>query len=226
MSLLAPSLQAVLFDLDGTLVDSAPDLAAAVDALLAELALPLAGQARVTGWVGNGARRLVQRALAWAEHGGDESAVSDARLDDALQRFMIHYEGNLSRASCLYPGVAETLDKLRLCGFRLAVVTNKPMRFVPPLLASLGIGRHFGLVLGGDSLPVRKPAPEPLLHCAAHWRLAPTECLMVGDSLNDLIAAERAGMPAVAVSYGYHQGADLRSTGALAVIDALPELLG
>ena len=226
MSLLQPHTRAVLFDLDGTLLDSAPDLACAVDATLLDFGHPPAGAERVADWVGNGARALVARALAHAGGLPGEDAVDAALLDRAQQAFLGHYQRHLAVHSRLYPGVEDTLDKLRLCGFALAVVTNKPGRFVPPLLSHFGIGRHFGLVLGGDALPEKKPAPAPLLHCAQAFGLAPSECLMVGDSSADVSAARAAGMPVVCVSYGYNRGRDVAELGPDAVIHHLAELLG
>lgn len=226
MTLIGPDIQALLFDLDGTLLDSVPDLAGAVDAMLEGLGHSPAGVERTAAWVGNGARLLVARALAHADGLAGEGDVPETLLDRAQQDFLRHYEQRLAVHSTLYPAVAETLDKLRLCGFRLAVVTNKPGRFVPPLLAHFGIGRHFQLVLGGDALPEKKPSPEPLLHCARHFGLAPSQCLMVGDSRTDVAAARAAGMQVVCVSYGYNHGGDVADCTPDAVLNSLAELLG
>ncbi len=226
MSLIGPHIQALLFDLDGTLLDSVPDLASALDATLADAGHAPAGLALAAAWVGNGARLLVARALAHALGLASVEQVPEPQLDHALARFLEHYQQRLAVHSQLYPGVADTLDKLRLCGFKLAVVTNKPGRFVPPLLAHFGIGRHFQLVLGGDALPEKKPSPEPLLHCARQFALSPEQCLMVGDSRTDINAARAAGMPVVCVSYGYNHGRDVAEYAPDAVIDGLAELLG
>lgn len=208
---------AVLFDLDGTLVDSATDIAEAVNRLLEELGLARVPEATIRGWIGEGARKLLATALA---HAG-----SDLEADALFERFMVHYADTLLLAPALYPDVVETLDALRADGVRLAVCTNKPVRFVPPLLDALGIADRFEAVVGGDSLAWRKPDARPLLHLADIFGRTPAECLMVGDSETDFAAAQAAGMPVVLVSYGYPRDFDLRTANAVAVIDRFDALL-
>jgi phosphoglycolate phosphatase len=214
------AVKAVLFDLDGTLVDSAPDLARAVDATLLELDRAPAGEARVREWVGNGAQRLLKRALT-----GQMEAEPPAELfERAMPRFFHHYEANLCIDSVLYVGVREGLQRLRRQGLQLAVVTNKPGRFVSPLLSALDIGEDFAVLVGGDTLAEKKPHPAPLLHAAKQLGQSPAQTLMVGDSRNDVLAARRAQMPVICVPYGYNHGEDIRRTEPDAVVEDLCEL--
>lgn len=213
--------RAVLFDLDGTLVDSVPDLCAAVNQALAGLGRVPLSEAEVRGYVGDGARSLLARALS-RNVAGDADATL---VERAWGPFMTAYEAQLCRRSQLYPGVAETLRELHGEGYRLGVVTNKPLRFVAPLLAHLGVLDCFGVCLGGDSLPQRKPDPAPLVHAMAALEATATATAMVGDSLNDIRAGQAAGCLVIAVSYGYNHGLDLRQVGAAAVIDRMDDLM-
>ncbi|MFZ7096041.1 phosphoglycolate phosphatase [Luteimonas dalianensis] len=208
---------AVLFDLDGTLVDSASDIAEAVNRMLAEQGLGPADEALVRSWIGEGSRMLLETAL---EHFG-----SSASAEVLMERFMLHYGDCLLRSPRLYPGVAETLAELDRRGVSMAVCTNKPERFVAPMLEHMGIAGRFAGVVGAGTLPERKPHPRPLLHLAERMRVEPGRCLMVGDSQTDFLAGQAAGMPVVLVSYGYARGFDLRAAGALAVIDRFQDLL-
>ncbi|NTV13309.1 MAG: phosphoglycolate phosphatase [Desulfobulbaceae bacterium] len=220
MSLNFTATEMVLFDLDGTLVNSLPDLAYCVDEMMRQLGLPPPGLEPVGCWVGNGVERLVKRALT-----GDFSAEPAAPLfARALPLFLELYGVNHSRNSRLYPEAKATLAWLQARKIPLGCVTNKAARFTLPLLTSLEIDHLFALVLCGDSLPEKKPHPLPLLTAAEHFRVKPANCLMVGDSLNDIQAARAAGFPVVAVSYGYNHGLDIRQAGPDAVIDNLREL--
>lgn len=210
----------VLVDLDGTLVDSVPDLAFCVDEMMVALGMPRRGEPSVRQWVGNGVQRLVERALVDDVDGMPDQAL----FDRALPIFMALYSENTSRRSHLYDGVIEGLDYLRRSGFRLACVTNKPEQFTLPLLADLGIADHFELVVSGDSLPKRKPDPLPLLYAAEQLGFDPHECLMIGDSRSDVKAARAAGFQIVCMSYGYNHGEDIRNYGPEAVIDSMTEL--
>ncbi|MFW5454539.1 phosphoglycolate phosphatase [Thioalkalivibrio sulfidiphilus] len=212
----------VLIDLDGTLVDSVPDLAFCVDAMMRELGLPERGEAAVRQWVGNGVERLVQRALINAVDGDPEPS----EFQRALPVFMRLYKDNTSGRSCLYPGVREGLDYLKRTGLRLACVTNKAEQFTLPLLRDMGILDDFELVVSGDTLPVKKPDPAPLLHAASKLGVTPGESLMVGDSRSDVKAARAAGFPIVCVSYGYNHGEDIRNYSPDAVIDRLDQIQG
>ena len=224
----------VAFDLDGTLIDSVPDLALAVDAALADLDLPAAGEARVRDWVGNGSLVLMERALKnapplravpGASPDGASQAVDTTLLERAHAAFLAHYGRDPGAHTRLYPGVRECLDALRERGLPLALVTNKPQAFIAPLLEGLGLYEHFALCLGGDSLPEKKPHPAPLLHLASHFDLAPSRCLMVGDSRHDIAAGRAAGFRTLAVPYGYNHGEPVRECGPDGVVESLAELV-
>ncbi|RFA31227.1 phosphoglycolate phosphatase [Alkalilimnicola ehrlichii] len=209
-----------LFDLDGTLVDSVPDLAVAIDRMLADFRRAPAGEEKVRTWVGNGSKNLVKRALSGALDG----EVPTDLLEDALARFFVHYEATLCIHSRLYEGVAEGVAQLQADGYAMAVVTNKPARFAKPLLEALGIDGCFSAIIGGECLPQKKPHPAPLLHTAELIGCVPAETLMVGDSVNDIEAARRANMPVVCVPYGYNHGKDIRDFKPDVVINGVHEL--
>ncbi|TBU76398.1 phosphoglycolate phosphatase [Phytopseudomonas daroniae] len=211
----------VMFDLDGTLVDSVPDLATAVDRMLIELGRVPAGVEQVREWVGNGARVLVRRALAGdIEH----SAVDDADADVALARFLDIY-ADCHDLTVLYPGVHELLEALSTAAVELAVVTNKPERFVAPLLEQVGLGGYFRWIIGGDTLPQQKPDPAALLQVMQLAGVTAAQSLFVGDSRNDVLAARAASVPCVAVSYGYNHGRPVAEEEPNLVVDSLAELL-
>lgn len=209
-----------MFDLDGTLVDSVPDLAAAVDRMLLALGREPAGLERVRLWVGNGARVLVRRALAG---GLDHAGVDEALSERALALFMDAYADNHALTR-VYPGAVETLERLRAEGVALALITNKPARFLPELLADKGLDGYFQWQVGGDTLPQQKPDPAALLWVMAQAGVAPHEALFVGDSRNDVRAARAAGVPCVALSYGYNHGEPIALERPARVIDDLREL--
>src|SRR5690348_10597737 len=208
--------QAILFDLDGTLVDSVPDLATAVNGLLAELGRPALGLAQVTSMVGDGAAALVERALA-------ANGATATPLRAALDRFLALYEADPTRLTRPYPGVPAVLDELAAAGWRLGVCTNKPERATRAVLAGLDLERFFAVVLGGDSGPTRKPDPGPLLTALGRLGSAPGAAAMVGDHRNDVIAAQAAGMPVVFARYGYG-AATLANLNPDAAIDRFAEL--
>lgn len=215
----------LLFDLDGTLADSGPDIAAALDATLLQMQLPAAGEAAVRSWIGNGAAMLLRRALAAATDCPSQQ-LPEALLQIGLDAFFVHYEVHCCRATALYPGVAEALEGLQERGISMACVTNKPARFTNPVLRYLGLEAFFPVALCGDSLAQKKPDPAPLLAASRGLGLALPDCVMVGDSVADVGAARNAGIPVIAVSYGYSQGIDAADLGADAVVDNLLELLG
>lgn len=210
----------VVIDLDGTLVDTAPDITEAANRMLRDLGLPERDPAAVAGWIGNGVSRLVKRALT----GEMESEPDEAQYEQAYALFLRHYEANLTRQSRPFPGVAEGLEWLKGQGFVLVCITNKAERFTLPLLKALGLDKHFALVLSGDSLPRQKPDPLPLQHACRHFGVAPSEGVLVGDSGNDVRAARAAGMPVICVDYGYNHGHDIRAEQPDAVISSLVEL--
>ncbi|WP_414154675.1 phosphoglycolate phosphatase [Pseudomonas sp. BNK-43-a] len=211
----------VMFDLDGTLIDSVPDLAAAVDRMLLELGRPAAGLDAVRQWVGNGAEVLVRRALA----GGIEHDAVDAQLAErALALFMGAY-GESHELTVVYPGVRDTLRWLRKQGVEMALITNKPERFVGPLLDQMKIGRYFRWIIGGDTLPQKKPDPAALLFVMKMAGIAPEQSLFVGDSRSDVQAARAAGVKSVGLTYGYNHGRPIDEESPSLVLDDLRLLL-
>ena len=218
MAMPAPRLAMV--DLDGTLVDSVPDLAYCVDEMMGQLGLPRRGEARVRQWVGNGVERLVRRALLNDLEGEPEASLFDRAYPVFLELYSIH----TSERSRLFPGAREGLAFLKWLGVRLGCVTNKAARFTEPLLRDLGVYDEFELVISGDSLPRKKPDPLPLLHAADHFGVKPQQALLVGDSISDVTAARAAGFAVVCVSYGYNHGLDIRTANPDAVVDSIAEL--
>jgi len=210
----------ILIDVDGTLVDSVPDLAYCVDELMKALGRPVHGEAKVRNWVGNGVERLVRRALI----GQLDGEPPDADYARAYPIFLELYAENTSKRSRLYPGIREGIDWLKSQGYLLGCVTNKAAQFTLPLLQDLGVRDDFAIVVSGDTLPVKKPDPAPLLHAAQHFGVTPAESLMVGDSVSDVKAARAAGFQIVCMSYGYNHGVDIRTANPDAVIDSLVEL--
>jgi len=212
----------VLIDVDGTLVDSVPDLAWCVDEMMKQLDMPLRGEAKVREWVGNGVERLVRRALIDKLDGEPD----DALFNKAYPIYLELYAENTSKRSVLYPGVKEGLAYLKRAGYRLGCVTNKAAQFTIPLLKDLGIHDDFAIVVSGDTLPVKKPDPGPLLHVASHFGVSPASSTMIGDSVSDVKAARAAGFQIICMSYGYNHGMDIREAGPDAVIDSMAELEG
>lgn len=207
----------VLIDLDGTLVDSVPDLAWCIDEMMAELGLPRRGEDQVRLWVGNGVERLVERALA----GSIDGKSDDALFERALSRFLQLYNDALCERSFLYPGVQQALEFLRETGVKTGVVTNKISRFTLPMLHKLGIHDHFDTVICGDMVERKKPDPQALLKAAEEFGIDPVNCLMMGDSRSDVKAARAAGFGIICVSYGYNHGEDISDYQPDAVVDSL-----
>ena len=210
----------ILIDVDGTLVDSVPDLAYCVNSMMRELGMPEHGEASIRDWVGNGVERLVRRALI----GELEGEPQEALFRRAYPLFLDCYAVNTSARSTLYPGVREGLDELRTRGYVLGSVTNKAGQFTVPLLKDLGIYEDFAVVVAGDTLDKKKPDPEPLFYAAEQMGVSPADCMMVGDSISDIKAARAAGFQIVCVPYGYNHGNDIREGKPDAVIDSLAHL--
>jgi phosphoglycolate phosphatase len=213
--------RAALFDLDGTLIDSAHGIAGAVNETLAELGHARAEHAVVLEWIGEGARILLHRAL---RHAGDDVPDGPA-FDDRFALLMRHYADSLPQQARAYAGAAEALRGLRARGVKVALCTNKPERFIAPLFDTLDWHPLFDGIVGGDTLPQCKPQALPLRHLADTFDVAVGDCLMVGDSRTDADAARAAGMPLVLVDYGYHRGFDVHAAGAMAVTGDLRTLL-
>ncbi len=214
--------KAIFFDLDGTLVDSVPDLATAVDSMMRQLNMPERGQARVRDWVSDGAEELIKRALSNSMAG----EVAPELLARARPLFYQAYRECLGEGSQLYPGVAEGLVQLRQRGVPLACVTNKQAELARPLLQSLGILEYFDQLVGGECVQNKKPAPDALLKAAERMGISVGDGLMVGDSINDIRAARNAGCPVVCLPYGYNYGNDIRNDGPDRVIERMTELPG
>ena len=211
--------KAVTIDLDGTLADTIPDLAAAANMMLRELGRPALAVERLRDFVGKGIPKLVERSLADSVDG---AAPADL-MARALPVFERHYAGVNGKHSVLYPGVEEGLQALQAMRLPLACVTNKSGRFTTPLLEQLGIAHFFEQVVAGDTLPQKKPDPAQLLHACRGFGIAPGEMLMIGDSVNDALAARAAGCPVFCVTYGYNEGRDVRELDVDAIVPSLIE---
>ncbi|WP_224554627.1 phosphoglycolate phosphatase [Pectobacterium versatile] len=214
------AIRGLAFDLDGTLVHSAPGLAAAIDQALVAQSLPAAGEARVATWIGNGADVMVERALRWA---GVEPTA--ARLQETRERFDSYYAQTVDSGSTLFPQVKETLAQLAQQGIPMAVVTNKPTPFVAPLLAGLGISDYFSLIIGGDDVIVKKPHPAPLYLVLGKLGLRASELLFIGDSRNDIQAAQAASCRSVGMTYGYNYGEAIELSQPDVVLDRFADIL-
>lgn len=197
----------LLFDLDGTLVDSAPDLALAINRTLTDLNKSEFPQETVRGWVGNGAKVLTERALSGSSIINKD--LDPSVVNDALAIFLAHYQQCLCVNSTLYNDVQSGLLTLKQAGFRLAIITNKPEKFIQPILDGLDIGNLFELLIGGDTLPERKPHPAPLYLALKQLNVSAEQCVMIGDSKNDILAAQAAEMASVGLTYGYNYGEDI-----------------
>lgn len=210
------SLKAVLFDLDGTLVDSVPGLTEAVNGVLVELGGEPCGEDQVRIWVGNGPQKLIERAL--------EFRAIKLPSEQALERFRHYYQQTLGNAVC-YSGVREGLAQLKNAGLKLACVTNKSSHYTEPFLRQLELADSFDEVLCGDEVDRPKPDPQSLHILCDRFGIHASEAIMVGDSVNDLIPAEKINMPRIAVSYGYHQNKPLEVHSPLLISDNFPAVI-
>ena len=211
---------AVLFDLDGTLLDTIPDLYEAARRMLAELGEPTRSLDEVTRFVGKGIPNLVQRCLT-----DGRSQRDAASLDAAVAVFRRHYSVVNGHSTRIYEGVAETLAEFAEHGVRMACITNKAGDFTLPLLEHMGLARYFDCVVSGDTLPVKKPDPAPVLHACEALGVSTTRALMVGDSANDALAAQAAGVPVLLMTYGYSEGRAVDTIECDGLVSAFPELL-
>ena len=210
---------AVMLDLDGTLLDTVPDLAAAAGRMLAALGLPACTEEQIRSFVGKGIPNLVERCL----HASAGAERAQGLQAEALALYQDYYFEESGRRSAVFPGVLEGLAQLRAMRLRLACVTNKAARYTLPLLEQKGLAPWFELVVSGDTLARKKPDPMQLLHICAAFALAPAQVLLIGDSVNDALAARAAGCPVVCVSYGYNEGGDVRDLDCDAIVDSLSE---
>jgi phosphoglycolate phosphatase len=212
-------IKAVVIDLDGTLLNTAPDLAYAAELMMAELDMPCPSLETIQTYIGNGVSRLVKRVLT-----GDMDAEPDAELfARALPIYQKHYGAHVADQSRPFPGVVEGLEAFRKTGLHIACITNKAEQFTVPLLKDTGLFDYFELILSGDTLPKRKPDPLPLLHACEVFGIKPAELLLIGDSLNDTQAARAAGCPVFCVPYGYNRGRPVAELDLDAVVPSLHE---
>ena len=210
--------QTIVFDLDGTLVDTAPDLTAALNVALAAVERPAIDPATVRHLVGHGARALIDRGLAVSGGSGEDE------ISRALPAFLTYYAAHIADGSRPYPKVEAAMDALAAAGVRLAICTNKPVALAAALIAALGWTDRFGAVLGGDSLDVRKPNPAPLLAAIAEAGGDPATTLYVGDTSVDVATARAAGVPVIVVAFGYADH-PVTSLGADAVLEDFADLV-
>lgn len=210
----------ILFDLDGTLVDSAADLYRAMNLSLEKLALPLVTEVQIRAWVGKGAAKLCEMVL---EHLFGQ--VNAQQQEQLLNTFVEVYAQELCVNTQVYEGVLSFLDYCQTHDITMACVTNKPEHLAQGILDILQLSPYFNMVIGGDSLAERKPHPLPLLHCVQQQNTTVPQTLMIGDSSNDVEAARRAGIDCIVVSYGYNHGESIYDCQPQQVVDNLEELI-
>jgi len=205
-------IKAIIFDLDGTLIDSVTDLANSVNYTLAEIGLPGHTRDEIKGFVGDGVQKLIKRSLGQTHMD---------RFDEAFALFMNHYDQHCTDNTVLYPGVAETLSELAET-YSLAVLTNKSVKFSVKILTALGAFTYFKEVLGGDSLPTKKPDPAGIYYMADKWQLTPDQIIMVGDHATDIETGNRAGCKTVFINGGIGETRGLTPDMFINSIDELP----
>ena len=209
MSLNNAPVRAVLFDLDGTLLDTVGELARAANRMLSKLGLAERGESEIRDFIGQGTPRLVERCLG----------VHSGRLDEALTIFNAAYVQESGRGTRIFPGVIEGIEMLKVDGLRLGCVTNKPGAFTMPLLRQMGLARHFDVVVSGDTVARKKPDPMPFAHACAQIGVSCAQALVVGDSANDAIGARAAGCRVLCVPYGYREGQPIEAIDCDAVVE-------
>lgn len=215
------ALELIVFDLDGTLINSAPDLVEAVNYALTELNKPTHSQASIQQWIGNGADVLVKRSLVGDWHVESEPVDFEA----AFALFKTYYAAHDWVHSRLYDGTLETLQALKNLGFKLACVTNKTARFTNPLMETAGLAPYFDFIASDDTFEAMKPEPLPLLETAKRFNVLPENALMIGDSINDITAGKRAGFKTIAVSYGYAGQYTMADLNADYTVNAMSEIV-
>ncbi|MGN3964310.1 phosphoglycolate phosphatase [Burkholderia gladioli] len=215
----SPRLAAALIDLDGTMIDTVDDFTAALNAMLARIGAPGTQRDEVMRYVGKGSENLIVQVLKprLAE------AEAQARFDEALAIYQAEYATINGRHTRLYPDVEAGLAAMRAAGLALACVTNKPHRFALELLAQYRLDGYFGVVLGGDSLPRKKPDPLPMLSACQRLSVEPALAVAIGDSENDALAGRAAGLATLTVPYGYNHGKAIQTINSDGIVDSLLE---
>lgn len=215
------NIKLICFDLDGTLVNSVPDLRLALNAMLDDLSLPHVNDLLVKTWVGNGIPKMVQRSLQHVQ----QIAPSETELTHAVSLFETYYQQFLNTESGLYPAVKSTLFSLQDKGYKIALITNKAEQFLPSLLRYFGINRCFDLLLGGDSLSENKPHAMQVNYACDYFKVEKSQTVMVGDSRNDILAGQNAQVATIALTYGYNYGEPIAATNPDFIINHFDELL-
>ena len=221
------NLQAVMIDLDGTMVDTIGDFEVALNRALADLQVPTANRLLIERSIGKGSEHLIRTVLkhqfALPEMSGNTREVEQLFMP-VWERYEHHYLSINGEFSNVFPGVMEGLEQIKALGLPMACLTNKPVSFTLPLLQDKGLAPYFTKVFGGDSFERKKPDPLPLLKTCEALQSLPAQTLMVGDSSNDAQAADAAGCPVVLMTYGYNHGEPIQNTPALAWLDSLVQL--
>ena len=229
--ILLQDIDAVIIDLDGTMVDTLGDFELALNRMLADLSLPSVNRTFIEATVGKGSEHLIRSTLNFirnqpqAHINTAQDAIISIAYEDAWRSYQKHYLACNGQASTVYPGIVEGLDALAARGLPMACLTNKPLAFAQPLLKAKQLDAYFTHVFGGDSFERKKPDPLPLLKTCEALGSAPQRTLMIGDSSNDAQAAHAAGCPVVLMTYGYNHGQDIRQTTALAHLNRLTDLM-
>jgi phosphoglycolate phosphatase len=228
--MLSTDIQAVIVDLDGTMIDTLGDFEVALNRMLADFGLPPVNRAFIEATVGKGSEHLIRSTLNFIQNQPSalikpaSSAHHLIAYEEAWASYQQHYLACNGQASEVYPGVREGLALLQARGLKMACLTNKPLAFAKPLLAAKGLDDFFSHVFGGDSFERKKPDPLPLIKTCEALGILPAHTLMIGDSSNDAQAAHAAGCPVVLMTYGYNHGHPVRETSALAYLNALSDL--
>ncbi|MGK0270811.1 MAG: phosphoglycolate phosphatase [Cocleimonas sp.] len=220
----------ILIDLDGTLMDSIPDISWCLDQTMKQIGLPARGEAAAREWIGNGIIKIVQQAISnnIDERHNPNDTHNDLLFEEAMPIFRELYAENTSKRSSIYPGVREGLDYIQKLkstrGLKVGCITNKDQQFTDTILRNLGLWDDFDIIISGDTLPKKKPDPLPLLHAAKELNCNPKKSLMLGDSISDVNAARVAKLSVICLSYGYNHGKDIRDSQPDVVIDSMLEL--
>ena len=209
---------AVLLDLDGTLMDTIPDFTVAVNAMLADLTFAAITQAEIATYIGKGSDNLIRRVLTSVQAG---QAPSDELFKQAKVSYTANYHRINGDQAIIFDGVRPGLDRLQAMGMRMAVVTNKNAEFAVPLLERTGLAKYLQAIVCGDTLSERKPHPAPMLHACNLLKSSPNRTVAVGDSVNDALSARAAGCSVLAVPYGYNEGQSVHSLDVDAIVDSI-----